>query len=148
MIFRKFKINKDWNFFNEAENESYKATNNGNSIPKSLLEERKEHFKRFLSNNNFLINIMESDGITCGIFLAGVHENYGGNIGYIYNIYVKKECRCRGFGTLAMQKIVDFCQSKKCSYISLNVGADNTKAIKIYNKVGFKPKNLTMELAL
>lgn len=59
-----------------------------------------------------------------------------------------KEFRCKGFGTLAMQQIVDFCLSKKCSYISLNVGADNTKAIKIYNKVGFKPKNLTIELVL
>lgn len=148
MEFTNFNTSEDWTFFEISENESFKATRNGIEIPQDLLASRKEDLKRFIANDNFLVNILTENNETFGIIIAGVHQNDTSSIGFIYNIYISDNYRNKGYGTMAMNKAIEFCKSKNCNKIALNVGATNTEAIKIYKRIGFQTTTLSMELPL
>lgn len=58
----------------------------------------------------------------------------------IMNIVVKKNKRNLGIGSLLLEKIIEF--SKDYTYITLEVNIQNTPAIKLYKKYGFKQVGL------
>jgi len=75
-------------------------------------------------------------------------NEFGGNVSFIDELYIKKEFRGKGIGTdfikyLAENKFGD------AVALRLEVTPDNKKARKLYESIGFKPhKNDTLDLEL
>lgn len=148
MEFRNFNTETDWFFFEIAENESYIATNNGSSISNDLLQQRRKNMESFIQDPSFFVKMLTKDEKTFGIIITGIQNINGDNYGFLYNIYISPQYRKNGYGTLAIEKAIEFCKQKQCLKINLNVGNDNQNAIKIYNKLNFKSTNIAMELPL
>ena len=106
------------------------------------------------------ILVAEKDGEIIG-FVQGViiEHNKGddkiydlshlpGKEGWIGLLYVKPEYRGHKIGQKLLDKIKDYFTNVRCTSIRLLVLADNTNAIKVYQKNGFVPHDLEMILKL
>lgn len=79
-------------------------------------------------------------------FVLEVEEEFGGYIGSwidddhseIINFLVKPEYQGNGFGALLLSFIIDLVTSVKVPTLSLEVRESNSRAIKLYEKFGFK----------
>ena len=63
-------------------------------------------------------------------------------MGYICNVFTRKEYRRRGIQTNLLKKCIDFAHKKDVRMIQLS--ADNPEAISIYKKIGFEQDKLMM----
>ena len=54
------------------------------------------------------------------------------------NIVVKKSCSGRGIGGELLETLIDLCSDLKLKSFTLEVNVENTPAIKLYEKFGFK----------
>lgn len=54
------------------------------------------------------------------------------------NIVVKKSCRGRGIGGEMLETLIDLCSDMNLKTFTLEVNVENTPAIKLYEKFGFK----------
>jgi len=91
--------------------------------------------------NNKEIFVLEEKGEYAGHICFGKHllnPPFAGSI-FIEELAVKQKFRGKGFGTSLMEKLVEFCKIKRIPAIHLGTGdMDNNKAIKYYEKQGFK----------
>mgnify|MGYP003291518583 CR=1 FL=1 len=62
--------------------------------------------------------------------------------GYITNIAVLPEYRNKGIGTALLNRLFSLARDLELSFISLEVRESNSKAISIYDKLGFKNEGL------
>jgi ribosomal protein S18 acetylase RimI-like enzyme len=87
------------------------------------------------------IFVLEEKGEYAGHICFGKHllnPPFAGSI-FIEELAVKQKFRGKGFGTALMEKLVEFCKSKKIPAIHLGTGDETgNKAIKYYEKQGFK----------
>ena len=56
------------------------------------------------------------------------------------DLIITENNRNNGFGTALMNSAKDWAKEQECNIISLDVLANNTRAIKLYEKLGFIPK--------
>ena len=56
----------------------------------------------------------------------------------ITNIVTKKACRNQGIGSKLLEFITDYCKSNNMKTLTLEVNENNTYALKLYKKYGFK----------
>ncbi len=63
---------------------------------------------------------------------------YGGVEGMLTDLYVSKQFRKRGIGSLALYEIEDFCRERGIRAIELQVLHHNREAETFYRKAGFK----------
>lgn len=68
--------------------------------------------------------------------------------GYLGFMYVEPEYRGQGLNKQLMQKLVDWAQAKGVTHFYLDVYAENTSAIKAYEKLGFQASLVEMQLDL
>lgn len=54
------------------------------------------------------------------------------------NIVVKKSCRRKGIGGEMLETLIDLCSDMNLKTFTLEVNVENTPAIKLYEKFGFK----------
>ena len=87
------------------------------------------------------IFVLEEKGEYAGHICFGKHllnPPFAGSI-FIEELAIKQKFRRKGFGTTLMGKMVEFCKTKKIPAIHLGTGdMENNKAIKYYEKKGFK----------
>jgi len=87
------------------------------------------------------IFVLEEKGECAGHICFGKHllnPPFAGSI-FIEELAVKQKFRGKGFGTALMEKLIEFCKSKKIPAIHLGTGDETgNKAIKYYEKQGFK----------
>lgn len=57
-------------------------------------------------------------------------------------ICVEEKCRGKGIGTKLLEEIKNIAKSKGCTDLYLTVNRENEHAIKVYEKFGFKVKNI------
>jgi len=137
-----------WNF--EKENRGYDRkllgekfkpfyisdTNEGEK--KSWLEEVKKAFQK----NNVLILVAEEKGHLIGYIWVKTHFlNYlkpKKKVGYINELFVKKEFRGKGVSSKLMEKVLDWFKGQRIGFVSLGVFAQNSAAINLYKKFGFE----------
>lgn len=95
----------------------------------------REDFRRYL-------------GGTCGCFLAAGNQNaLSGYIGAIYteteaditNVSVRKTCEGKGIGTALIEALQTKLKQKGIRRIFLEVRKSNGRAIRLYQKKGFRP---------
>lgn len=67
---------------------------------------------------------------------------------YIDDLCVDENARGCGIGTLLYEYVVEYARECACNAVTLNVWADNTSALRFYEKIGLKVRCLTMEKIL
>ncbi|KAA0549539.1 GNAT family N-acetyltransferase [Bacillus sp. BGMRC 2118] len=72
----------------------------------------------------------------------------GNEIGWINDVYVKKEYRGNGFAKKLLQESLRHFKEKGYEDVSLNVYSHNEVAISLYRSLGFKETNFFMKLEL
>lgn len=60
--------------------------------------------------------------------------------GYITNVAVFPQFRKNGVATGLLKRIFDFAAEEKLSFVSLEVRASNEEAVRLYDRLGFKPE--------
>ena len=93
-----------------------------------------ESLKNELTNPVAVYFIAEFDGRPVGY--AGMH--YVLDEGYIANIAVHPDFRCRGIATALMERLDAFAHDKALAMLSLEVRVSNSGAIRIYEKSGYQ----------
>ncbi len=67
---------------------------------------------------------------------------------YIDDLCVAEGCRGQHIGTQLCQYVQDYARRNGCHSVTLNVWACNEDAVKFYEKYGFQPQKMGMELLL
>mgnify|MGYP000596175970 FL=1 len=58
------------------------------------------------------------------------------------NIVVKKSCRGKGIGGELLESLIELCSNMNMKLLTLEVNTQNTPAIKLYEKFGFKNQGI------
>ena len=67
---------------------------------------------------------------------------------YIDDLCVEETLRGHGIATALYQRTLDFARELGCDAVTLNVWCGNDSAMKFYEKSGFKPQKVGMEVIL
>lgn len=105
-----------------------------------------EFIENIISDENADILLFEDNGMVVGFILlqAKMRPDFPflvqGKYCYIMDVIVTEGCRSKGFGTALMNAAKDWAKERTCAFISLDVLANNSGAIALYEKLGFIPK--------
>lgn len=98
--------------------------------------------------------IGEVDGAAVGYILAQVVERPENTYTYarrwlmIDQMSVNPDARSKGYGETLMQAMFELAQSLDIEYVLLGVWAFNERAIAFYERQGFTPRDIRMEIHL
>ena len=67
---------------------------------------------------------------------------------YIDDLCVDENCRSQGIGQAIYNEILRYAKMRKADSITLNVWCCNENAMKFYEKLGFQPQKIGMEIQL
>ena len=111
-----------------------------------LKETTKKYLNTHLNKDIYFFIIRENNKIvaTCGLQIIEQLPQCNNNVvmGYICNVFTRKEYRRRGIQTNLLKKCIDFARKKDVKMIQLST--DNPEAISIYKKIGFEQDKLMM----
>ena len=104
-----------------------------------------------LQDENTPIFIGEDGGTVLGYCFCVLKDYRGSGVQtdrvelYIDDLCVDENCRGKGVATALYGYVKDFAKEIGCSHISLNVWCGNDNAQKFYEKMGMKPRSITMD---
>ncbi|PIN93262.1 hypothetical protein COU56_03750 [Candidatus Pacearchaeota archaeon CG10_big_fil_rev_8_21_14_0_10_31_9] len=110
-----------------------------NQIKKELIESINNP-KKF----TLLIGDGEIAGYLIGSIIISEHKSYG----YIDDIFIYRKFRGHGLGTDLIKEFIKILKHKKINKLRLGVNINNKKAIKLYERLGFKLKHYEMDKEL
>ena len=67
---------------------------------------------------------------------------------YIDDLCVDEDCRGRGVATALYRHVTAAAKAAGAAFITLNVWTGNNSAMRFYEKMGMKPRKITMDMAL
>jgi ribosomal protein S18 acetylase RimI-like enzyme len=105
----------------------------------------KQEFKEIFSDTKKNLIVLEKDKKLRGYFIGSLLINPWKEMGYLDDIFVQKNFRRNGFGTLLIKEFVKTLKSKKINTLRLGVNLKNKVALKMYNKIGFKITHYEMD---
>ena len=73
-----------------------------------------------------------------------IHQQHA----YLGFIYVDPSARGQSISSVLIDKLMQWSKSQGVTELSLKVYADNTAAIRVYEKIGFSKQHLLMEMSL
>lgn len=117
----------------------YKITLTDNLIKKELIDSINNP-KRFI----LFIEDSQIIGYLIGSIIISEHKPYG----YIDDVFVYKQFRSQGFGTILINEFIKIIKKKNVKKLRLGVNIKNKKAIELYKKLGFKIKHYEMDKEL
>ena len=94
--------------------------------------------------NNYLFNILDEQAGTVGTAWIAAIEQAGRPIAYICDVRVRPECRRKGHATRALAAIEDEARRLGVCGIGLHVFGHNAGAQALYEKLGYRPTNISM----
>lgn len=112
----------------------------------------KDELKEMIENKSiFVAKINEQ--VVGYVLIGGVKE--GVKPGYHYRkelpidaLVVDSNYRQRGIGTKLFEYVVSYAKDMGCTGVHLTVSKENTEAIKLYEKMGMKVKNIAYTMHL
>jgi ribosomal protein S18 acetylase RimI-like enzyme len=114
-------------------------------------EKWKEHmievFENFSRRENSEIFVAEDERHRfVGYLFVGESRDMmtGLSFGFVYDIFVEEKSRGKGIGKMLMEKAESHCREKGFSRVALSVSAANDSAIRLYNRMGFKPEHMIL----
>jgi ribosomal protein S18 acetylase RimI-like enzyme len=102
--------------------------------PEKLAESR-EFFVTLLADKKQFYRVAEQDGQIAG-FIHGVQKDDGS--GFLWGLYVGKSRHGTGLSQRLMRGLNEFFCSRAVDKVALDVAAYNARAIRFYEKHGFK----------
>lgn len=109
-------------------------------------DQSKDFLEKTILNDDSDIIVYENDGSVVGFILLQVKIRpdfdfmLPGKYCYIMDVIVTEAHRNKGFGTALMNSAKDWAKERDCSFINLDVLANNPGAVALYEKLGFIPK--------
>ncbi len=94
----------------------------------------------------------ETDGRVVGL-VAGVIEEQGEKQkledipyleGHVLDLFVEASSRGQGIGTKLMRHLEEYFRSRNCTVLSIGVMSDNPLAHKLYQKLGYRDRDVYM----
>jgi len=129
---------KEYGEFDKTIDPNYSTTKTG-----------REYFSERLKTDNAIKLVAEDDGKIVGYFIGAIVEveDYRtiDNLGEGENMFIEPEYRNNGIGTEFMKGFESWCLEKGVKRLRHVVSAENTQAIKLYKKLGFKEYDVTLE---
>lgn len=113
----------------------------------------KKEFKKTIKNKNWMILIAEKDGKPAGCCKALI-RSVGDDVWapmkliFIYEMYVDPTFRHMGIANGLMNEIKNIASQIGANQIELDVWSFNEPAVKLYEKFGFTPQRIKMELKI
>lgn len=82
--------------------------------------------------------------VACLWLGIGIDQITGRSYPHIFLLYVSPEHRCRGIGSALMQHAEDWAKARGDYQIGLQVFQQNQPALRLYEKLGYRPQSLLM----
>jgi ribosomal protein S18 acetylase RimI-like enzyme len=122
------------------------ATDHDSDDNKQKMIEVYEHSAKY---NAYFVCLMYDNTLLGWVQIDKAFDFLTGNeIGWINDLYVKKPYRREGYSKLLMEKALKEFRKNGYSDVRLNVYSHNEKAIKLYEKMGFKDVSKFMKISL
>lgn len=113
-----------------------------------------EQLCKIISDDLTPIFVAESDGKVVGYAFC-IHKQFVGDNNmtdvktlYIDDLCVDADFRGKQIGTWLYKYVLQYAKEHNCYNVTLNVWADNTAAVKFYEKIGLKIQKIGMEKIL
>ena len=111
----------------------------------------KEYFENLIKNEE--IYIAKVDKEIVGYIIFNIKEKENPSMRYrkqlnIDAICVDEKYRGKGIGTKILESIKEIAKTKGCTDLYLTVNQENENAIRVYEKFGFKVKNIAYMMKL
>ena len=111
----------------------------------------KEYFENLIKNEE--IYIAKVDKEIVGYIIFNIKEKENPSMRYrkqlnIDAICVDERYRGKGIGTKILESIKEIAKTKGCTDLYLTVNQENENAIRVYEKFGFKVKNIAYMMKL
>ena len=112
---------------------------------------KKEEFKRAIENKE--IYIIRKENIIIGYVKISIKEKIAHGINnrkviHIESICVDEKYRGQGAGTKLINYVINLGKKQNFNDIQLTVNEENTGAIKLYEKLGMKVKNISYSMKI
>lgn len=124
-----------------VDEKKYDKNINENCVVKSLYE-------NFFDNKDVCLLIAKKSKKIVG-YIYGYIQNNGDSkikkVGVLDALYVEEEFRNNGVAQSLIEGFKRWAKSNRLSYLELKVCKDNLRAIKLYEKMGFKTSKIIME---
>ena len=93
--------------------------------------------------------VKDGDRVVGCVFLKTRHNPYR-RCDYLdlRNIYLEAEYRGKGVGRRLLDLMLAYARQKKCAYLFLGTGWDNADARQLFERFGFRPTRVIMEMDL
>jgi ribosomal protein S18 acetylase RimI-like enzyme len=136
----------------------YKKNQRGEIVSKNLLslikykdydEVLRKETKRYirLNTKKAVIFVAEDNRKLIG-YIHGQIRNKPGRVldrvGYIEDWFVKKKYRGKGVGEMLWNELINWFKKRKCNCLETDAYTTNKFAIKVYHKLGFVDKTISM----
>lgn len=120
-----------------------KKVNNEFPVPLSEKQDLESYAKKLLEKATLCYEINEQNQIIA--LVAGYTDCLSNNMAYISMVSTLPEYQGKGIATELVKKFINICIDKNISGIHLYAVAENTPAVKLYKKLGFKTMNIDNE---
>ena len=107
-----------------------------------------------LAEESSPVFVAEEGGSVLGYCFCQLREYRGSTVLtdrkeiYIDDLCVEEACRGRGIARALYGYVTDWAKEIGCTYVTLNVWQGNENAMKFYEKMGMRPRSITMETKL
>jgi len=141
---------KNYDIFYEKTKTSYAediAISRGFSLKDSMVS-ASEQMNELLSagietsDNNFYDIICNNERI--GWLWIALKEQFNIKTIFIYDIFIEENCRGKGRGRMALEKLEDVAKKININRIGLHVFRHSQNAFKLYKKMGYMEKGISM----
>lgn len=113
-----------------------------------------EQLKDIINNDETPVFVYETDGAVKGYaFCVFVKNDHSGSLNPIKTLYIDDLCvdaceRGNGIGRKLYEYVLNFAKNSGCYNLTLNVWADNVKAVGFYKALGLNVQKMGMEKIL
>tara|TARA_Y100000310_G_C20099079_1_gene541850 strand:+ start:60 stop:506 length:447 start_codon:yes stop_codon:yes gene_type:complete len=141
-------IRKDLNEFIKLRSEYIESINKQNRTKEKPDKKKiRKEFENFLKNNKIILFVILDNQIM-GYIAGNIFENPWRKGGYIDDLYVYKKFRKKGMASKLIKEFLNQLKKRKINTCQLGVSKINKKAIKLYEKIGFKIVHYEMGIKL
>lgn len=125
--------------------------------PEMFIMPEREWFSRrineILNDGEYTVIVHESGGVINGyavvkIMNVNTEDKPPRRVCYVDCFAVSESRRRQGIGTELFNAVKKFGKERVCDTVQLGVNAQNTDAMRFYEKMGLKPRTLQMEVKL
>jgi len=114
-------------------------------------QEGKEYYTGMALGEDSVCLIAEVDGAVVG-FLTGYTSKPDSlrpvQLAELESMFVEREFRGQQVGTRLATGFLAWCQEKGAQRVSVTAYASNVRAVEFYRRLGFEPRNVTLEMSL